>query len=415
LSVHRIEFELDHFPSYLPWLSEYRHFCLLLDPSASKASLAIGASSLFMAIERNALGDFSKWLENKRAFGYISYDLKNEIEALESRNPSAHNIPEIQFFEAECLIEYSEGRVCIDSKKPELGVRVQSLLLQEHPQEHSHLELTPIKSLSRDEYLNQIKLVQGHLQRGDIYEMNFCQEFVFKAKGFDPYWRFHRLTEESPMPFSSFMRFDDFFSLSASPERFLKREGTRLLSEPIKGSLRRSTDLKEDLILQEQLKSSKKDKAENIMIVDLVRNDLSRVAEKSSVQVEALNELHSFKGIHQLISRVSCEIPPSIKIDDILKASFPMGSMTGAPKVSSMKIIEDLENFKRSIFSGSIGHFQENGDFDLNVVIRSLFFSEGNATLSYAAGGAITILSDPAEEYEESLLKLKAIRRVLEN
>ncbi len=413
--MHRIEFELSSFPSYLPWLKEHSHFCLLSDPSRGTASLAIGASKLFTSDDENSLNEFSQWIENKRAFGYLSYDLKNEIEGLESNHKAAHHIPKIQFFEAECLLEFKNGLTSIECENNEMALEVKSKLLSPYPSRSNSPEYVAEHALSKEEYISRIERVKEHLQAGDIYEMNFCQEFVYSTTGFDPYWSFHRLTEESPMPFSAFLGFDQFYTLCASPERFLKREGHRLFSEPIKGSLRRSLDPVEDAKLQTKLKNSLKDQAENIMIVDLVRNDLSRIATKSSVQVEALNELHSFKGIHQLISRVSCELSAEAGIEDILRASFPMGSMTGAPKVSSMKIIEEVENFKRNLFSGSIGHFYPNGDFDLNVVIRSIFYSEDLKKLSYAAGGAITILSDAEEEYEESLLKLKAIRKVLED
>ena len=264
-------------------------------------------------------------------------------------------------------------------------------------------------SLSKEEYLKKIEQVKVHIQRGDIYEANFCQQFHAKGS-INPFSAYQRLVKSSPTPFAAFIRFKEFYTLCASPERFLKREGNRVITEPIKGTISRSSDAKEDLILIDKLKNSEKDQTENVMIVDLARNDLSKIAKKGSVKVEELFGIYSFPQVHQMISKVVCEVDEKKDSIDIIEAMFPIASMTGVPKISALKIIEELENFKREMYSGCIGFFTPEDDFDFNVVIRSLFYNATTNALSYAVGGAIINASTPEEEYEETILKAKAIQ-----
>ena len=202
---------------------------------------------------------------------------------------------------------------------------------------------------------------------------------------------------------------DDYSIFSGSPERFLKKVGSKLISEPIKGTAKRGLTKTEDEELIKSLVSDPKERAENVMIVDLVRNDLSKIATKNSVQVEELCQIYSFETVHQMISRISCDIKESASFTEIIKATFPMGSMTGVPKIRAMELIEEHESFKRGVYSGSIGYIKPNGDFDFNVVIRSLVYNRKNNYLSCSVGGAITIQSDPEKEYEECLIKVKRI------
>ncbi|MGB8704033.1 MAG: anthranilate synthase component I family protein, partial [Gillisia sp.] len=224
---------------------------------------------------------------------------------------------------------------------------------------------------------------------------------------------FSDLNTISSSPFATYLKFDEFTLMSASPERYLQKKGTRIFSEPIKGTARRSGDSKQDKLIAEQLSKDPKENSENIMIVDLVRNDISKIAKKGSVQVEELCKVYSFKQVHQLISTISAELQPEISPVEALKATFPMGSMTGAPKISAMKIIEELEETKRGLYSGAVGYFTPLGDFDFNVVIRSILYNSEKKYVSFSVGGAITAKSEPEKEYEECLLKAKAMREVL--
>ena len=226
---------------------------------------------------------------------------------------------------------------------------------------------------------------------------------------------FQKLYQISQAPFSCYFRIKDLYIMSASPERFLKRMGDKIISQPIKGTSKRGDNPSEDDQLKKQLYESNKERTENVMVVDLVRNDLSKTAAKSSVNVEELFGVYSFKQVHQMISTISSRIKKGIHSLDVIKGAFPMGSMTGMPKISAMELIEKYETTKRGVYSGSIGYFTPEGDFDFNVVIRSILYNSRRKYASFMVGGAITFNSDPELEYEECLLKAKALFKVLED
>jgi len=266
----------------------------------------------------------------------------------------------------------------------------------------------------KDEYFRKVRHILDHIRRGDIYEVNFCQEFYAEDTEIDALRTYNRLNTISNAPFATFLKLSDKYLLSASPERYLRKEGTKIISQPIKGTAKRSADPTEDEQLKAILSNDAKERAENIMIVDLVRNDLSKSALKGTVVVEELCKVYSFQQVHQMVSTISAEVAKDKNPVAIIKETFPMGSMTGAPKVSAMKIIEDSEAFKRGLYSGAVGYFTPEGDFDFNVVIRSILYNATKKYVSYSVGGAITAKAIPEQEYEECLLKAKAMREVLE-
>jgi para-aminobenzoate synthetase component 1 len=251
-----------------------------------------------------------------------------------------------------------------------------------------------------------------YINKGDIYEANFCMEFFAEGE-INPISKFQRLNEISKPPFAVYFKNNKHFLLSASPERYLKKEGIKIISQPIKGTAKRFLDAKADEIAKQKLALDLKERSENIMITDLVRNDLSRTAQKGSVQVEELCGIYSFLQVHQMISTVTSLIDNQYSVIEVIKNSYPMGSMTGAPKISAMKIIEELEETKRGLYSGAVGYFTPNGDFDFNVVIRSILYNQENQYISFSVGSAITSLSVPENEYEECLLKANAMLNVL--
>ncbi|MEO0901996.1 MAG: anthranilate synthase component I family protein, partial [Bacteroidota bacterium] len=269
--------------------------------------------------------------------------------------------------------------------------------------------------IHKDAYFQKVNSMLAHIHRGDIYEANFCQEFYSANSSIDPWTVYQNLNKISEPPFATFLRLEDKYLLSASPERYIKRKNGRVISQPIKGTARRDSNLEKDETLKSQLAVNPKERAENIMITDLVRNDLSKSAGKGSVQVDELCKVYTYKQVHQMVSTVSCEVSEETPSTQILKETFPMGSMTGAPKVSSMKLIEDLEESKRGLYSGTVGYFDPNGDFDFNVVIRSILYNASKEYVSYSVGSAITSNSIPEKEYEECLIKAKAMRSVLES
>jgi para-aminobenzoate synthetase component 1 len=269
--------------------------------------------------------------------------------------------------------------------------------------------------IQKDEYFNKVNNILQHIHRGDIYEANFCQEFYAENSIINPIETYNKLNKISKPPFATFLKMNDKYLMSATPERYLRKTGTTIVSQPIKGTAKRSENKEIDNQLKADLYKDQKEQSENIMIVDLVRNDLSKTATKGSVTVEELCKVYSFKQVHQMISTISSEVEETTHPVDIIKSTFPMGSMTGAPKISAMKIIEQLEETKRGLYSGTVGYFSPQGDFDFNVVIRSILYNETKKYISYSVGGAITAKSDPLNEYEECLIKARAMREVLEN
>lgn len=271
-----------------------------------------------------------------------------------------------------------------------------------------------IPFISKTAYLEAIHKILALIRRGDFYEINYCQAFEVEHLSAHPVEVYSNLMEVSPTPFACFYKNNNDYLLCASPERYLQKKGNQLISQPIKGTIKRNLHNDADDKLQiETLQNSSKDKSENVMVVDLVRNDLSRICEKGSVQVSELFGIYSFPQVHQMISTVTGTLSSNTLFSEILEASFPMGSMTGAPKKSVMETIDALEPTKRGLYSGTVGYFNPAGDFDFNVVIRSIFFNSDTKKASYAVGGGITIYSDPEKEYEECLLKATAIKKVL--
>lgn len=382
---------------------------------------AILAVEAFTALKTDYYDAFDKLKEYQETtkdwiFGYLSYDLKNDVEDLKSLNFDGLEFPDLYFFQPQKLIflkgdraEFHYLRMVDDEIEADFE-KISSTSFQAV----SGIPKTEVLArISKEEYLEKVQKILWHIHRGDIYEANFCQEFYTENISLSPLEIYHSLNCISAPPFAAYLKLENFSLVSASPERYLKKKGKDLLSQPIKGTARRSNDLEEDLKIASELALDPKEHSENVMIVDLVRNDLSRIAEKGSVQVDELCKVYTFRQVHQLISSVRAKIAENIPPVEALRTSFPMGSMTGAPKISAMKIIEELEETKRGLYSGAVGYFTPEGDFDFNVVIRSILYNSENKYLSFSVGGAITAKSDPEKEYEECLLKAKAMREVL--
>jgi para-aminobenzoate synthetase component 1 len=346
-------------------------------------------------------------------FGHLSYDLKNEIEKLVSIHPNRLGFPVAGFFVPEQVLVVSDGHVTIHSltDDPDAiwkkvlehtpGTRIPEQVIQLQPR------------MSKTEYIHAVNTALKHIHQGDIYEMNMCHEFFAEKAVVDPVLLAQQLFSFSPNPFSCYYRHQHSHLICASPERFLTRQEKILLSQPIKGTAPRGNDAASDSALKSALAHDAKERSENVMIVDLVRNDLSRVAQKASVRVEELFGVYTFAGAHQMISTISCTLDPEVTFAEIIRAAFPMGSMTGAPKIRAMQIIEDLEVSCRGLFSGTVGYIEPGGNFDFNVVIRSIQYNAETGYLSVMAGGAITSGSDPEREYQETILKMTPQFRAL--
>ena len=386
-----------------------------LNSNDGSGLLAFGEGDKIISNSANSLtqlSDFIKKNSGNYIFGFLSYDLKNEIEKLSSTNADELNFPDVCFWTPKYVVKLrNEHFEFVQGEKNSESLAFLNYFLEEETDQNFHtydFNFTP--RISKEDYIEQVNKLKHHIQIGNIYEVNFCQEFYAENVSieypFDAYFKLNNITKA---PFSCYFHMDDYSIFGGSPERFLKKVGSNLISEPIKGTSKRGFSKAEDDELIEKLINDPKERAENVMIVDLVRNDLSKIATKNSVQVEELCQIYSFETVHQMISRISCEIVESITFTDIIKATFPMGSMTGVPKIRAMELIEEHESFKRGVYSGSIGYIKPNGDFDFNVVIRSLLYNQKNNYLSCSVGGALTILSDPEKEYEECLVKIKRI------
>ena len=414
--------------SLLLWAQQYEEVVWLdsNDHSDSYGSfdalLAVDGLTALSTDYQNGFDDLATYQAQVKdwIFGYLSYDLKNDIEALRSSNTDGLLFPDLYFFQPKKIIRIKEHRIefmylnmVSDELDPDFdAINQYTFNLNEPsiPKEDIRIRMRIFK----DEYFRKVGRLLTHIQKGDVYEANFCQEFYAENCTIDPLGTFKKLSAISKAPFSTYVKMFDKYVCSASPERYLKKMGNKVVSQPIKGTAARNSSVAEDAKIKLQLEQDVKERSENIMIVDLVRNDLSKSAVKGSVTVKELCKVYSFKQVHQMISTISAKVAADKNPVALIKETFPMGSMTGAPKVSAMEIIEELESSKRGLYSGAVGYFTPNSDFDFNVVIRSILYNDSKKYVSYSVGSAITAKSNPNREYEECLLKAKAMREVLE-
>ncbi|MGB0880033.1 MAG: aminodeoxychorismate synthase component I [Polaribacter sp.] len=432
--------EIDDFKQKLLVWSQQFNTTIWLDSnnyqqqySSFDCALAVEEFTSIKTDDENAFEKLKEYqtITKDYIFGYISYDVKNDVEQLSSANFDGLGFADLFFFQPQKLIfirnatiEFQYLKMLEDEIEDDFKTICQVELVETEPVETEFAEtsISPKKSNSdikiklrihKDKYHQKVAKILDHIRRGDIYEANFCQEFYVENATINPLEVYRHLDKISEPPFATFLKIDEQYLLSASPERYLKKEGTKIISQPIKGTAKRLRSKVDDDKIASDLARDQKERSENVMIVDLVRNDLSKTAKKGSVQVEELCKVYSFKQVHQLISTVVSEVEPTRHPVDIIKSTFPMGSMTGAPKISAMKIIEALEETKRGLYSGTVGYFTPQGDFDFNVVIRSILYNSEKKYISYSVGGAITSKSSVEKEYEECLLKAKAMKLVL--
>jgi len=397
----------------LNYANGFGTFCFLdnhqyqLSHHTEECLLAAGIKKEF-----NSLNEIAK-NTNSWLFGHLGYDLKNQIENLTSDHPDHIGFPDCYFFEPEVIVRLNRKEMIIEAEDAD---PVREKIFQENnfdpPAPRKGVKTTA--RFSKEDYIETIKKLKQHILRGDCYEINFCQEFFAEQVQIDPVEIYKQLSKVSPNPFSALYKMNDKWLICASPERFLRKEDNKILSQPIKGTSGRiPANDKKDELSKKALYESAKDRSENVMVVDLVRNDLARICEEGTVKVDELFGVYSFPQVHQMISTVSGELGAGIDFTDMIRACFPMGSMTGAPKKRVMELIEKYERTKRGIFSGAVGYINPTGNFDFNVVIRSILYNAATQYLSYQVGSGITFYSEPGKEWEECLLKASAIEAVL--
>lgn len=366
--------------------------------------LSTGTNYIRLDESKDAFARLKEFIADKNYAGYLSYDLKNDVEKLQSKNRAIIQFPELFFFEEEIVFKEQASNIVSNNSFDEYKSFVPYTIYADA----TNVSIYHI--VSKEEYIDAVKKIQQHIIDGDVYELNYCIPFEVSNINIDPVDLYFELNKKSPNPFSALLKINELYIVCASPERFLCKRENRLISQPIKGTIRRTSDVEKDKI---ELLNSEKERAENVMIVDLVRNDLTKSSVTGSIRVDELFGIYSFPQLHQMISTISSEIKKDVHIVDAIKVAFPMGSMTGAPKVKAMELIEKYEVFKRGAYSGALGYIDEHQDFDFNVLIRSIFIDTKNQKLNFNVGSAITLDSDPEQEYVECLLKAQAILETL--
>ena len=407
----------------LDWSQQFREMVFLdsnnyhQKQSSFDCVLAVDAFTSVKTDFHNAFEDLKQYQQQTKdwLFGYLSYDVKNDVEDLHSNNFDGLHFPDLFFFQPKKLfllkgnqLEVRYLQLCDDEIESDLIDIEKNCQLS-----IINYQLSIQQRISKESYIAKVNQMLEHIHRGDIYEANFCMEFYAENAIIEPVKIYQKLNAISKPPFAIFFKNNEQYLLCASPERYLRKEGNKVISQPIKGTAKRFSDLVLDEKSKTELETNPKERSENIMIVDLVRNDLSHTAIKGSVEVEELCGIYTFEQVHQMISTVVSNVSTTTSPVEILRTTFPMGSMTGAPKISAMKIIEELEETKRGLYSGAVGYFSPENDFDFNVVIRSILYNAATNYVSFSVGSAITSQSNPEQEYEECLLKAKAMFEVL--
>jgi para-aminobenzoate synthetase component 1 len=407
----------------LSWANRFNISCFLDNNQYSfplhsqECLLGAGSRHILPAGDTDHLEALNGFICNHQdwIFGHLSYDLKNSIHGLTGTYEGYIDFPEINFFVPEIVIKLDNSRIEIGSCSNDHEL-VFSAIMDEIDSIIPRPIIPDIRQrLTEKEYVAIIETIRQHIVRGDCYELNYCMEFYAKGAEISPLDVFASLSVVSPNPFSAYYRYNDQYLLCASPERYIRKLGNKIFSQPIKGTISRATGSDAvDQQRKDELYNSAKDRSENVMVVDLVRNDLAMVCEGGSVKVDELFGVYSFPQVHQMISTISGELKEGTTISDIFRYTFPMGSMTGAPKRRVMELIEKYEKTKRGLFSGAVGYISPERDMDFNVVIRSILYNAASQYLSFPVGSGITYYSNAAKEYEECLLKAEAMFRALQ-
>ncbi len=420
-TIHNISETKEWYNKMLNWCNQFNIFCLLDSNSELHINqqyeilLAVDSVHQFTAYSNglqtlNSLHNYGDWL-----FGNINYELYNEIEKVAIHKNSNSDFPLVHFFCPRIVISIKNKQATIHTTD-----NSNTNVWQEINSTKSKVELNGnvvniIPTTNQQQYINNVNLLKQHIKKGDCYEINYCINFYAENVSLNPIHSYLNLKKISPTPFHCFYKYNSQYLMCASPERYLQKTSNTIISQPIKGTIKRDKhDKVNDEKLMQQLQYDAKEISENVMIVDLVRNDLSKICEPNTVQVKELLKVYTFKQVHHLITTIKGKLQPNIDFVKIIKATFPMGSMTGAPKKRVMELIQQYEMKARGIFSGTIGYIDPKGDFDFNVVIRSIIYNATTKYLQYYVGSGITIYCDAQNEYEECLLKAKAMELVLQ-
>ncbi len=407
---HRVE--LGSGVPYVPEiLREEPFFLFRRVADRDRAVLCIGSVSVRDTPRFDGTGKASDWW-----YGHVTYDHKEQLHGLRSPHAPETDLPSSEWHVPRWVIEWRAGHAVLHVRPDEDPHAVRELQERIAQPVRGHSGSMPgawTSRTSRRQYLDQAAAFMQHIQRGDIYEVNYCIERQAHWPGLDPFAAFARLLERSAAPFAAFHRRGTQFTLCASPERFLTFQDERCWGEPMKGTRPRGRTPEEDLQLKAELAADPKERSENIMALDVMRNDLSQVALPWSVKVEELCAVRSYPRVHQLVSTVTMQRRPDIGPFDVVNAAFPMASMTGAPKHRAMQLIDVLEDQRRGLYSGTLGFFAPDGTGDLNVVIRAVRYDTTSGLARLSTGSALTAQCDPVKEWEECAVKARSVIEAL--
>jgi para-aminobenzoate synthetase component I len=401
----------------LNWANQFNIFCLLdnnnysFEAPSFECLLAVGCEQSLSFSGENDFENLQTFYDKKPTwlFGHLGYNAAGNAYKAYSNTDVVNGF----FFEPSFVIKFTGENIEVLKSTIDTNTLIAEI---NNAKIDNEVPASPIKVtavFSKEKYIEKIQAIQNHIKRGDCYELNFCQKFYAHHAIINPLETYKKLIKLSPTPFAALYKLYNKYCICASPERFLQKKGNVLLSQPIKGTSRRDEDEEKDTANKKHLLQSTKEKSENVMVVDLVRNDMSMICEKGSVFVKELFGIYSFPQVHQMISTVQGTLPNDVSFSQAIQACFPMGSMTGAPKQRVMQLIEQYEEGQRGLFSGSIGYINPESDFDFNVVIRSIFYDQSAKALHFFAGSGITFYSNAAEEYDECMAKAEAMISVL--
>jgi para-aminobenzoate synthetase component 1 len=416
-------FSLDKYPLIKPkilkWANSFSSF-MAYDSNShediySKYDFLIGIDALDNYIEPFDIESFNKWKNNDFVCGAISYEFNHNIYEITAKKDAFIGWNPFYFFKPRYIIYIQSGRIYINRNFPEAIEMLEQIYAIESKEIEELPNIAFKTDTTRREYTNTVSQIKEKIEEGAFYELNYCIDFRAEEADFDAIQTFIHLNKLAQTPMSALVKLGKKWILSFSPERFVAKRGATLIAQPIKGTAKRNADLKEDERIKNALQQSEKERAENSMIVDLMRNDLTPFAKTGSVEVKEWCEIYSFQHVHQMISTIEATIENEQNTLDALKHCFPAGSMTGAPKKNVMKHIESFESFKRGMYAGNMGYFDTDGDFDWNVVIRSIYYDEKHKKANFSVGSAITIQSDAEEEYKECLLKAQFLLKAFGN
>jgi para-aminobenzoate synthetase component 1 len=416
-------FSLDKYPTIKPqlllWANQFHYFTAYDSNSYSDAykkyDFLIAIDALDTYIEKFDNQSFKEWKQSDFVCSVLSYEMNHQALHISTNNDTFIDFPPYFFYKPRYIIYIKEGRIYINRNYPEAIEMLEQIYTIESKEIEELPNIAFKTETTQREYTNTVSQIKEKIEQGAFYELNYCIDFRAEEADFDAIQTFIHLNKLAQTPMAALVKIGKKWILSFSPERFVAKRGATLIAQPIKGTAKRNVDLNEDERIKKALQQSEKERAENSMIVDLMRNDLTPFAKTGSIEVKEWCEIYSFKHVHQMISTIEATLENEEQLVDALINCIPAGSMTGAPKKNVMKHIESFESFKRQMYAGNIGYFDFDGDFDWNVVIRSIYYDEKNKKANFSVGSAITIQSDAEEEYKECLLKAQFLLKAFGN